>query len=335
MKKQTLFTVYCLLSTVYCLLCFTACNNSVNVNHIPVEIEIQRFDKELQSAATDTTLIPLLREKYNPFFELYNVHVVEIGNSQNPYYIPMLQDFMQAEVVEIAYRKVEEIFPDEKTLNVQLTNGFKHLKYYFPDMPVPKVYAYVSGFNTSLMLMDDALAVGLDRYLGDTCSIYDQLNFPKFRQYNMRPERIPVECLEAWLGGEYSAEGGSNSNLLQGMIYEGKMAYINSLCFPKAADTLLFGFTAEQMEWCKHNEDYMWAYLLERQELYNTDQFLIHKYIGYAPFTAAFSQTSPGRACVWLGYRIVTAYMKKSKASVPDMMLLDAQALLKESRYNP
>jgi len=328
MKKQTL------LLTAYCLLFFSACNNEVNVDHIPVEIEIQRFDKELQLAAADTSLIPALREKYDFFFEIYNVHVIEIGNSLDPYYDSVLQNFMQAEVVEIAHTKVAEVFPDEKALNARLTDGFKRLKYYFPDMPIPKVYAYVSGFNMALMLLEDAIAVGLDRYLGSSCDIYDQLSFPRYRQYNMRPERIPVECLQAWVGDEYLLESG-NTNLLQEMIHEGKIAYINTLCFPKAADTLLFGFTAEQMEWCKHNEKYMWTYLLERQELYSNDHFLIHKYINDAPFTTAFSQTSPGRACVWLGYRIVTAYMKKSKASVQDMMLLDAQSLLRESRYNP
>ncbi|MDR0296163.1 MAG: hypothetical protein LBH91_08335, partial [Prevotellaceae bacterium] len=144
MKKQILLTAYCLLLTAYCLLCTTACNNSVNVDHISVEIEIQRFDKELLSAATDTTLIPLLREKYGSFFEFYNVRVIEIGNSQGPYYTSMLYDFMQAEVVKMAHHKVEEVFPDDKVLNAQLTNGFKHLKYYFPDIPVPKIYAYVS-----------------------------------------------------------------------------------------------------------------------------------------------------------------------------------------------
>jgi hypothetical protein len=247
----------------------------------------------------------------------------------------MLQNFMQAEIVEIAYRRVEEVFPDEKMLNAQLTNAFKHLKYYFPDMPIPEVYTYVSGFNMSFMLMDDAIAIGVDRFLGNTCDIYDQLNFPRFRQYNMRPDRIPVESLQAWVGGEYLPEGGANGNLLQEMIHAGKIAYINTLCFPKAADTLLFGFTAKQMEWCKRNEAGMWAYLLENRELYSNDQFLVHKYIGDAPFTNAFSQESPGRACVWLGYRIVAAYMKKNKTPVPEMMLLDAQTLLRESRYNP
>ena len=326
---------YILLFAAYCLLHTMACNNEVNVDHIPVKIEIQRFDKDLRSAAADTTLIPSLREKYQSFFELYNVGIIEIGDSQSPYYTSMLQNFMQAEVVEMAHHKVEEIFPDEESLNVRLTDGFKHLKYYFPDMPIPKVYAYVSGFNESLMLLDDVVAVGLDRYLSDTCGIYDQLNFPKYRQYNMRPERIPVECLQAWVKGEYFPEGGANSNLLQEMIYAGKIAYVNTLCFPKSADTLLFGFTATQMNWCEDNEGQMWTYLLEQQKLYSNDQFSIHKYIEEAPFTADFSQASPGRACAWLGYRIVTAYMKKNKTSLPEMMLLDAQSLLKKSRYNP
>ena len=335
MKNYKPLKFYRLLLAACCLLYITACNNDVNVSHIPVEIEMQRFDKELQAAAMDTALIPALREKYQVFFECYNMDIIEIGDSQSPYYASMLQNFIQAEIVEMAYRKVEEIFPDEKELNAQLTDGFKHLKYYFPDMLIPKIYTYVSGFNTSLMLMEDAVAVGLDRYLSDTCSLYDQLNFPKYRQYNMRPERIPIECLQEWTGSEYLSDGGMNGNLLQEMIHEGKVSYVNTLCFPKAADTLLFGFTAKQMEWCKQNENYMWTHLLERQELYSNDQFLINKYINYAPFTTAFSQLSPGRACVWLGYRIVAAYMKKNKTSVPDMMLLDAQTLLKESRYNP
>ncbi|MCL2097460.1 MAG: hypothetical protein FWH23_01700 [Bacteroidales bacterium] len=323
---------HCLLLTV--LLGFTACNNEVNVDHIPVEIALQRFDKDLQLAATDTTLIPSLREKYNSFFELYNVNIIEIGDSQGPYYASMLQNFMQAEIVAIAHSKVVTVFLDETTLNTQLTNGFKHLSYYFPDMLMPKVYAYVSGFNTSLMLMDNAVAVGLDRYLGGD-DIYDELNFPRYRQYNMRPERIPIECLQAWVDGEYLPEGGGNSNLLQEMIHAGKIAYINTLCFPKAVDTLLFGFSAAQMRWCKDNEKGMWISLLENQDLYKNDYFLAQKYISEAPFTTAFSQASPGRACVWIGYRIVAAYMKKNKTTVPDMMLLDAQSLLKESRYNP
>ena len=198
-------------------------------------------------------------------------------------------------------------------------------------MLIPKLYAYVSGFNMSLMLMKDAVAVGLDRYLGDT-DIYDQLNFPKYRQYNMHPRRIPIDCLQAWVEGEYER---GNGNLLQEMIYKGKIAYITTLCFPKTADTLLFGFSEKQLEWCIDNEEYMWTYLLESQDLYSNDQFLIHKYTDAAPFTVVFSQASPGCACVWLGYRIVAAYMKKNKTTVPKMMLLDAQSLLKESRYNP
>ena len=323
-----------LLFTAYCLL-FTACNSGVNVDDIPVAIEVQRFDKDLQAAAEDTLALSVLRERYGDFFEYYNTGLIGIGNSHSPLYQTILSEFMNSHVVKIAYREVQQVFPDEKALNVALTGGFKHLKYYFPDMVIPEVYAYVSGFNEAIMLTDSVIGVGLDRFLSDTCSLYGQLDIPRYQQYNMRPARIPTECLQAWVRSEYYVETGDESTLLQEMIYGGKISYVNELCFPQAADTLLLGYTTQQLNWCKENEAFMWTYLLENRELYNTNQFTIHKYVSDAPYTSYFAQESPGKSVLWLGYRIVEAYMKRHNITLPELMQLDAQTILKESRYNP
>ncbi len=317
--------------------CFlvSSCGRGVNVEHIPVDIRIQRFDKDLLTLAADSTQLEEMRGRYGDFFEYYNTGLIGIGNSRSPLYISLLGDFMASPVVKIAYHEVQSVFDDETALNKELTGGFKHLKYYFPDITVPQIYTYVSGFNESIMLTDSVIGVGLDRFLGDTATIYNQLDFSTYQQYTMRPDRIPVECLQAWLGSEYAPEGGYEGNLLQQMLYAGKIQYVNKLCFPNAADTLLFGFTVSQLTWCREAESEMWTALLENKELYNNNQFTIHKYIAPAPFTAAFSKDSPGRACVWLAYRIVEAYMKKHTVSLPELMQLDAQTLLKDSRYNP
>ncbi len=319
----------------YCLTVLLSCGGGANVDDIPVSIEVQRMDKDLAVAAADTVQLTVMREKYGHFFEFYNTGLIGIGNSRSALYTTMLNEFMKSGVVKMAYQEVEQVFPDEESLNTGLTGGFKHLKYYFPDMLIPKIYTYISGFNESLMLTDSVIGVGLDRYLGDTCSLYSQLDFPRYQQYNMRPGRIPIECMQAWVASEYYPEGGSDANLLQQMLYGGKIFYVNTLCFPKAADTLVFGFTSQQMKWCRENEKNMWTFLLEQQELYTNNQFLIHKYVGEAPFTASFSKESPGKAAVWLGYRMVEAYMKRKDITLPELMALDAQTLLKESRYNP
>jgi hypothetical protein len=329
MTKRSVF--FFLLTTIL----LYACGDGVNVKNVPVTITVQRFDLDLRAAAFDTAQIPALRQSYGAFLEYFSAGLIGIGVSSRPEYARLLGDFARSPIVEEAYHKVEEIFPSEKTLNEALTLGFKHLLYYFPGLPVPRVYTYISGFNEAVMLTDSAVGVGLDRFLGDTCTLYDRLEFPKYQQRNMRPARIPVVCLQAWLGSEYLPEGNGEGNFLQQMMYEGKLLYVTKKCFPRAADTLIFGFTGSQLTWCERNEAGMWAYLLENQLLYVNSQFTIQKFTGDAPFTSAFTPEAPGRAVNWLAYRIVEKYMKRNNVSFPELMRRDAQTLLKEARYNP
>jgi uncharacterized protein YjaZ len=81
----------------------------------------------------------------------------------------------------------------------------------------------------------------------------------------------------------------------------------------------------------------MWNSILQFQHLYSKDNSIIAKYTEEAPFTAFFSQASPGRAAIWIGYKIVSAYMEKHpKVSVQDLLLkTKAQDVLKGADYHP
>jgi hypothetical protein len=311
-----------------------ACDDEVDVKNIPVNITVQRLDKDMLRVDGDVSLIPVMRERYGMFFEYYNAGLIGIGNSRDSLYKDLLHDFLNSPVVKEAYRLTEEVFTNETELNKDLTLGFKYLAHYFPDMLIPRVYTYVSGFNEAIMLTDSIIGIGLDRFLGNF-PVYDQLSFPKYQQQNMIPSKIPLACLQSWVASEYFPEGGGEGNLLQQMLYEGKLFYVLNKCFPKTADTLIFGFTEKQMKWCADNEAIMWEFLLENQLLYTNNQFVIQKFVGEAPFTASFPAESPGRACNWLGYRMVEKYMKKKGVSMSELMELEAQTIVKESRYNP
>jgi hypothetical protein len=328
-RAQRILSCFCF------LIVMQACGEGVNVKNVPVEITVRRFDLDLRAAACDTAQIPALRQSYGSFLEYFSAGLIGIGNSRNPEYARRLGDFAHSPIVEMACHKVEAVFPDEKMLNEALTGGFKHLSYYFPGLLIPRVYGYVSGFNEAVMLTDSVVGVGLDRFLGDTCAIYDQLDFPKYQQRSRYPARIPVVCLQSWLASEYLPESNGEGNFLQQMMYEGRLLYVAKKCFPKAADTLIFGFTKNQMTWCEHNEAGMWEYLLENRLLYIDNQFTIRKFTDEAPFTSAFTPEAPGRAVNWLAYRIVEKYMRRTNVSFPELMKCNAQVILKEARYNP
>lgn len=126
-------------------------------------------------------------------------------------------------------------------------------------------------------------------------------------------------------------------HLLANMIYLGKALYFTEAMCPDLPDTLLTGFTGQQSEWCAANEEAMWTYLAEQRLLYDTERLTVQRYTGDAPFTSTFSDQSPGRTGVWLGWQIVRSFMNQHPEVSLQAMIeaYDAQTLLAQSGYNP
>jgi hypothetical protein len=121
------------------------------------------------------------------------------------------------------------------------------------------------------------------------------------------------------------------------IIHEGKLKYFEKCMLPELNDTVLFGFTEDQMKFCRNNERQMWQYLIEYDLLFSTDQFTIRKLTGEAPFTSYFTNESPGRAAVWLGFRIVESYMMKNREISLDALMdnTEIQGLIERAKYDP
>ncbi|HNW57071.1 MAG TPA: hypothetical protein PKM69_04815, partial [Bacteroidales bacterium] len=87
----------------------------------------------------------------------------------------------------------------------------------------------------------------------------------------------------------------------------------------------------------RNNESQMWQYLIENDLLFKTDQFMIRKLTGEAPFTSYFTNESPGKAAVWIGFRIVESYMMKNPGiTLEDLMKnTDVSGILEKAKYSP
>jgi hypothetical protein len=105
---------------------------------------------------------------------------------------------------------------------------------------------------------------------------------------------------------------------------------------PETPDSLLFGYTPEQFRWCQNNADIMWMSLIENKLLFSTDELTIIKFINPAPFSF-FTNEAPGRAAVWLGYKIITSYMKRNRNVTFEELLLDNdyQKILTQAKFKP
>jgi len=331
------FSLYILFVAVV----FSSCNSNkdnIDLSKINVKVEIKRFDKDLFSIDPDSikSAIPHLANKYGDFFNLFGEKIIGIGKVEDAEYSNYLESFITDKMVSETYSKVQQVFPNLDALNAEFTDAFKRFHFYFPNRPIPVVYSFVSGFNQSTVLDDGLLGIGLDRYLGSDYENYPRLGIPKYSINDMKPSKISSDCMRAWAIGEFSFND-SIDNLVSNMIYEGRLMYFTKKMLPDQPDSLIFGFSPNQMKWCEKNEKQIWTYLIENKMLFTTDSFVINKCINDGPFTSGFSQESPGRAIVWLGYKIVGAYIKNNKDVTFQkmMMVRDYQKILNSSRYRP
>jgi gliding motility-associated lipoprotein GldB len=309
-----------------------------DIGNVEVNLEIKRLEKDLHSVDPDSShrFIPRFNRKYGEFFEIYNTNVINIGSSNRKVYQDHLRDFLNHHDMNQVYKKILEIYPDLDEVEEKITSGFRHYRYYFPNKLIPAVYTYMGGFNQSIVVADSVLAIGLDKYLGRDCEFYEKLGWEKYRQKNMHKEKIPTDCMRAWGQTEWPFND-STDNLLSNMLYRGKILYFTKSMLPHEHDTLVAGFTGNELAWCRNNEEQIWNYLIDHKLLYSTDYMTINKMVNPAPFTSGFPQESPGQAVNWLGWQIIEAYMERNGHITLKQLMEDHdyQRILNESRYSP
>lgn len=315
----------------------------VNVSGIDVDLEILRFEKDIFTANLDSLprLIGLLEEKYEGFLPLFN-RVINIGETSSEGYFNYLKAFLTDKINNEVYEETIKVFPGVEDIENNLKDAFKHYKYYFPEKQVPKVYTFVSRFNVSLVIDENILAIGLDRYLGTDCNYYSQLGLTTYARDKMHKEKIVSDCMFAWAIANWTFEGDDEgeiprNNALNNMIYQGKLLYFVRAMMPEEKEETIMGFSPDQLNWCEMNERMMWMSLIEQKLLYDTNFLTINKLTRDGPFTSFFPRESPARAANWIGLQIVEKYMNNQPGiSLEDLMVeTDYQNILTLSVYNP
>jgi hypothetical protein len=312
----------------------------VNTSSIKVDIKIKRLEKDLFTINPDEiiSMVPSLKKKYNGFLQLFS-YVINTGDINEPSFGDFLLRFCSDKQNNEVYALTMKKFPDVSIIEERLQDAFRHYLYYFPGRNVPSVYTCITGFNNSIITGDSVLGIGLDRYLGADCEYYPRLNIFKYIAARMTPENIVPDCIYGWGASEweFSSLKYPADNVLAEIIHEGKLKYFEKCMLPETDDGILFGFTPDQMKFCRNNESQMWQYLIENNLLFSSDQFIIRKLTGEAPFTSYFTKESPGRAAVWLGFRIVESFMMKNPGTGISEMInnIDVQGILEKAKYSP
>lgn len=337
MIKNLNYTLLIILTAVFIS---PGCKESENSNGRNSEnIKVVRFEQELFNIDiySPEKGIENLKSNNREFIPLFSNKIIEIGDTSDPWFEDALISFVTDQAIYNIYKRVIKTFPDFSKETKELSAAFNQFKIVFPDIATPVIYTYISGFNQSMVTTDSILGISLEKYLGKNDSLYNEVYppIPQYQRCRMNPENIAVDALKAWITTEFEYAP-KQDNLLSRMLYEGRNMFLLHKIFPEINDTLIWNFTPAQITFCTDNEKQMWTYLIEQKLLFIGDNFRINQFTEEAPFTKDFSTESPGKAAIWIGYKIIESYNKQANITIQQLMLeSDFQKILNESRYRP
>jgi len=318
-------------------------NSAPDVSHIDVNIQTQRFDQDFFSIDTMATEagISRLAQKYPTLLPLYLQNILGTGDST------MVRRFLS--VTRPVYNQVQQLFPDFKSEEQEIQNAYKYVKYYFPAYATPRYIRTIvgpvdamasmrNGDQTPDFLAPDFAGISLQFYLGKDYELYQQEYFitniaPLYRSRRFEKQYITADLMKLVADDVYP-DSSRGRSLLEQMIEKGKQWYLLDHFMPSAADSIITGYTNDQVEWCEENEGLIWNRLLS-ENLYGIEPDKIQTYIGESPFTMNMPAQSPGNIGQWVGWRIVQEYARKNDQSLQQVISTPFKTIFEKAGYKP
>lgn len=301
--------------------CNTKSSVEKEIDGVPMEVELIRFDKEFAEATPSN--LSVLKAKY-PFFFPTQFH--------DSIWVQKMTDTLQQQLdAEVAKK-----FPSEEILENEFRSIFQHIKYYFPQFKSPTVVTTTSDvdYQNKIILSDSLLIIAIDNYLGSEHPFYGGIK--KYIAQNLNESQLGPDIATAY--AQQLIVKPRQRTLLAQMIFFGKELYLKDLWLPDSTDAEKIGYTEAQLTWARENESEMWRYFVEKEILYSTSVKLPAQFINPAPFSKFYLEIdneSPGMTGRFLGWQIVRSYMENNEASVPQLMIKNTEELFKESKYKP
>ena len=334
------------LSYIPLLLCLTACNhkNVPDVSKIAMNVHIERFDQALYRLDTVNIQPALqkLEKAYPAFLGGYIEHIMNFGPYADTSEMIQLQTRMLVSNKDyrVLQDSIDAHYPDLKDVEADLAQSFRYIKYYIPNFnPPAKVVAFSSMIsNYGAVTMDTSvLGIGLDMYLGKDFPIYPLLpDYPgymvrKFSKEYLVPNAVQVVAQQLYPGGD------PGDKLVVQLVNAGKLQYFLEQVLPYTADSIRLGYTGEQVEWCKENEQMIWQYFVQQDLLYKSDWQNKMHFMTDGPSTQGMPEGAPGKIGAFVGWRIVSAYMSTHpKVTLQQLMdTKDAMTIFSQSKYRP
>ncbi len=306
------------------------CTLSEQILNVPLDLKVERLEEKFYQISSREELSYFL-EDHPEFTQEYLQEKAYASREElEVELLAIIEDSLMQDLNE----EVLAHFADFDQLEQELENAFKYLKYYYPNFQAPKIYTFVSGFSSDFYIGEDIIVIGLDYFLPADHQ-YQPDELPQYISNRYQKEYL-VPTLMTAISAQFNKTDYQDNTLLAEMIFYGKSYHFTKAVMPCTPDSLILGYSQDQIVASYANEGMIWSHFIENELLFETNPFEIRKYTGEAPSTDEISPDAPGRIGRWVGWNIVDDYVDKTDVSLPQLMEESrSDQIFRQSGYKP
>ena len=295
-----------LLCLLFISLIFCQCNKYTD------KTVVNRFDKDLIDVLnnySDSTATAF-ENKYSDLLSIYYSAIMK-GNSDiidNKSKLEFISKYVNNPNFKELYNDVLLQFNDLSSEEYALTKAIKNYDKLFDTPFVSAIFTHVSPFGYSVITSDSLISISLDNYMGSDYKGYKGV-FYNYQLPKKERSRIMPDIFKGWIYAQFPNNANS---LIEGMIYEGAVIYAIERILDDYKYYEIIGYNKQQNEWCKENEQVIWDAIIKSNHLYSTENIIYIKYMNEAPYCSALNGDVPAEIGKWIGYSIVSKYIKQT-----------------------
>ncbi len=297
-----------------------------DIEDIKVNIDIQRFDRELMAVKDKEELKKLLKKNETYVHSLYRAFPEDTAFVSHIFYLTQHADTREL------YEQAQVHFGELSDIRREFESAFRYIRYYYPDFKEPKIITTFTGLENDIFVSDSLIIIALEAFIGPTAKYRPQQPDYLLERYQ-KPYLVPT--IVRFLSNGYIKMDDSDRGLLADMIFFGKAFEFTQAVMPETPPYLIVGYPREKMEEVWGAQDLIWAHFMDKKLLYEQNFRIKKKYVDERPNVPEIGPDCPGRIGQWLGWRIVSRYRTQNPSvTLQELMKdTDSQKILKDSKY--
>lgn len=321
---MTLKSIFLFLTAA--LLLMSCQRNPLDVDASEVKVDIGFVNMDSAFVSSDRqrllTLHHMFLTELSEIYEYELGYCLRMGDASDTTFLNSMDQFLNDPYVSRLEKRISEKFKDMGQKRKEIREGFKYLKYHFPEGKQPDNIVFMNAFfASSAFSTEKQIGIGLERYLGGNTDVIKELpyqDFPEWEKERMEEKYLSRDALCSWIMTHYVEE--VDGNLAENIVRWGKILYLTQAVYPKSEPALILRYSEEDYKWAVDNEYSLWKYLVDEKLLFKIDELNTKNLLGDGPFTPGLPEKGPDRLGQFLGYRMVLKYMEIKDITLEELV---------------